>query len=316
MSITQSAHKWNVPTKPVSKKTLAAINKTPMKFSAVPGFPWYADFGITEEPENKDGKFPFYYVVGADGSLLYSGNSASGAASAAKRDALKNSSGESDKLLGSFKPSVHADLVSKPKFGEPVAPIVKKLKTIAAGKQGTDAQVKAANILKMLDQSRNYWYKVVSASEDPAMKVIVAGQAMKTFPAGKKPFEEQVRKTLSDPVVARAVKMFQLMANTGKLVKISELDMGYVDMNGDTVPTTRITDSQLRAMADYYDFIVSKYFEIIPPAQQYSITQWCPFDAPGELGTGWRGGEPVGLWDRSYNRKYAYAGFANGLMGN
>lgn len=111
------------------------------------------------------------------------------------------------------------------------------------------------------------------------------------------------------------VKMFQLMANTGKLVKISELDMGYVKMNGDTVPTTQMTDSMHREMADYYNFIVRKYFEIIPPAQQYGITQWCPTDSPGALGTGWRGGEPVGLWDQDYNRKYAYAGFANGLMG-
>lgn len=110
------------------------------------------------------------------------------------------------------------------------------------------------------------------------------------------------------------VKMLQLMANSGKLVKISELDMGYVDRNGNAVATKNISDAQLRKMADYYEFIVRKYFEIIPPAQQYGICQWCPFDAPGELGTGWRGGEPVGLWDQDYNRKYAYAGFANGLM--
>ncbi|MBP3563591.1 MAG: endo-1,4-beta-xylanase [Bacteroidales bacterium] len=109
------------------------------------------------------------------------------------------------------------------------------------------------------------------------------------------------------------VRMLQLMANTGKLVKISELDMGYVDKNGNTVPTSQMQEYQHKAMADYYDFIVSKYFEIIPPAQQYGITQWCMQDAPGALGTGWRGGEPVGLWDISYNRKYAYAGFANGL---
>ena len=108
--------------------------------------------------------------------------------------------------------------------------------------------------------------------------------------------------------------MLQLMANTGKLVKISELDMGYVDKNGNTVGTANITDAQLRKMADYYDFIVTKYFEIVPPAQQYGITQWCLTDAPGALGTGWRGGEPVGLFYENYKRKYAYAGFANGLM--
>ena len=109
------------------------------------------------------------------------------------------------------------------------------------------------------------------------------------------------------------VKMLELMAATGKLVKISELDMGYVDANGNTVPTASMTEEQHKAMAEYYTFIVSKYFEIIPAAQQYGITQWCITDASGELGTGWRGGEPVGLWDQSYSRKHTYAGFAEGL---
>ena len=108
------------------------------------------------------------------------------------------------------------------------------------------------------------------------------------------------------------VKMLQLMAATGKLVKISELDMGYVDKSGATLPTSKMTDARLRKMADFYEFIVSKYFEIVPVEQQYGITQWCPTDAP--LDSFWRPGEPLGLWDQNYNRKYAYAGFANGLM--
>lgn len=107
------------------------------------------------------------------------------------------------------------------------------------------------------------------------------------------------------------VKMLQLMANTGKLVKISELDMGYVDKNGNTLQTSQLTDGQHRAMADYYRFIVRKYFEIVPPAQQYGITHWCITDPE----SGWRALEPAGLWDADYNRKYAYAGFADGLRG-
>lgn len=106
------------------------------------------------------------------------------------------------------------------------------------------------------------------------------------------------------------VKMLQLMANTGKLVKISEIDMGY-DQYGSTLKVSQMTDAQLREMADYYEFIVRKYFEIVPPAQQYGITHWAPVDPPA--GT-WRGDEPAGLWDKDYNRKYAYAGYANGLM--
>ena len=113
------------------------------------------------------------------------------------------------------------------------------------------------------------------------------------------------------------VNMYRLLASTGKLVKVTELDMGIVqNAFGDGIATSSVTEAQHKKMAEFYKFIVSKYFEIIPPAQQYGICQWCPFDAPGALGTGWRGGEPVGLWDRNYNRKYAYAGFANGLMGN
>ena len=112
---------------------------------------------------------------------------------------------------------------------------------------------------------------------------------------------------------AAVVEMFKLMAATGKLVKVSELDMGYVDANGNTVPTTSMTEAQHQAMAEYYEFIVSEYFKNVPAAQRYGITQWCLTDASGELGTGWRGGEPVGLWDQSYNRKHTYAGFAEGL---
>ena len=113
------------------------------------------------------------------------------------------------------------------------------------------------------------------------------------------------------------VNMFTLLASTGKLVKVTELDMGIVqNAFGEGIATSAVTDAQHRKMAEFYKFIVSKYFEIIPPVQQYGICQWCPFDAPGALGTGWRGGEPVGLWDLNYNRKHTYAGFADGLMGD
>lgn len=114
----------------------------------------------------------------------------------------------------------------------------------------------------------------------------------------------------------RVVNMFEILAKSGKLVKVSELDMGYVDESGTAVLTKDMTEEQHKAMAEYYKFIVKKYFEIIPVAQQYGITQWCATDAPGAPGdSNWRGGEPVGLWDSNYNRKHTYAGFADGLAG-
>ncbi len=108
-------------------------------------------------------------------------------------------------------------------------------------------------------------------------------------------------------------KMFELMAATGKLVKVSELDMGYVDASGNSVKTVDMTFAQHQEMAELYKFVVSEYFRLIPAAQRYSITQWCTTDAPAD--SGWRGGEPVGLWDLNYNRKPAYGGFADGLAG-
>ncbi len=107
------------------------------------------------------------------------------------------------------------------------------------------------------------------------------------------------------------VKMFELMAATGKLVKISELDMGLVDANGNTVLTDKVTEAQHKAMSDFYKFIIKKYFEIIPANQRYGITQWAPTDSPS--GSGWRAGEPIGLWNINYSRKHTYAGFADGL---
>ena len=107
------------------------------------------------------------------------------------------------------------------------------------------------------------------------------------------------------------VKMLELMAKSGKLCKISELDMGYVDAAGKEVKTVDMTEEQHKEMRDLYTFVLQKYFEIIPAAQQYGITQWCATDAPKD--SGWRPGLPVGLWDLNYLRKHTYAGFAVGL---
>ncbi|MBO4603025.1 MAG: endo-1,4-beta-xylanase [Salinivirgaceae bacterium] len=112
------------------------------------------------------------------------------------------------------------------------------------------------------------------------------------------------------------VNMFKIMAASGKLCRISELDMGYVRGNqrwgGTNLKTSQLTEEEHQKMADFYEFIIKKYFEIIPPAQQYGICQWCLTDAPNN--SGWRGGEPVGIWTENFKaRKAAYGGFVKGL---
>ena len=105
--------------------------------------------------------------------------------------------------------------------------------------------------------------------------------------------------------------MLRLMVDSHKLVRISELDMGLEDKNGNLVNTTDMTEEQHKAMRAYYEFIVKKYLEIVPENQQWGICLWCATDSPAN--SGWRAGLPVGLWDLDYYRKHTYGGFAAGL---
>ena len=108
--------------------------------------------------------------------------------------------------------------------------------------------------------------------------------------------------------------MFTVMANSGKLVRVSEMDMGYKDANGNTVTTDKMTEEQHKKMADFYEWILKEFFRIVPASQQWGICQWCPTDSP--VNSGWRANEPVGIWDINYYRKHVYAGFVRGLGGS
>lgn len=112
--------------------------------------------------------------------------------------------------------------------------------------------------------------------------------------------------------------MLTIMAETGRLVRISEIDMGYVDKDGNEVTTAQLEKLPIeervakeKAMAEHYKWIIEQYFKIVPVKQQYGICQWCLTDAP--TNSGWRPGLPVGLWNLNYQRKPAYGGFADGL---
>ena len=106
----------------------------------------------------------------------------------------------------------------------------------------------------------------------------------------------------------KIAEMFELLAATGKLIKISELDIGV------GVKTTEATNEDYVAQSEMYKYVVEKYMELIPAQQRYGITIWSPTDSPEE--SSWRGGEPIGLWTESYYRKHAYAGVADALSGN
>lgn len=103
---------------------------------------------------------------------------------------------------------------------------------------------------------------------------------------------------------AAVVNMLNILRDSGKLIRITELDMGIEDAEGNSIKTADVTFEQHKAMGDYYKFIIKNYFEIIPQSQQFGICQWAQTDSPA--GSGWRADEPIGLWNLNYQRKPQY----------
>ncbi|MFA9191420.1 endo-1,4-beta-xylanase [Flavobacterium sp. FZUC8N2.13] len=96
--------------------------------------------------------------------------------------------------------------------------------------------------------------------------------------------------------------MFQLLAATGKLIKVSELDVA-AGLN----PTA--FDFQLQA--DMYKFVVDMYMQYIPANQRYGITVWGVTDSPSN--SSWLPGQNQGIYNLAFTRKSSYASFAEGL---
>ena len=109
------------------------------------------------------------------------------------------------------------------------------------------------------------------------------------------------------------VEMLKLMAASGKLVRISELDIEFKDANGNNVNAADMTEEQLHAVADYFKWIFQQYLEIIPAEQQWGICTWCAVDA--SAATSWTHNQLYGYWDQDYYRTHSYAGVADGLSG-
>lgn len=100
--------------------------------------------------------------------------------------------------------------------------------------------------------------------------------------------------------------MFQLLAATGKLIKISELDV--------QVQNEDPSGEDFEQQAEMYRFIAEAYNEHIPEDQQYGITVWGVSDAAQEH-ENWLSDDAPCLWDADYQRKIAYKYFADGLAG-
>ena len=104
----------------------------------------------------------------------------------------------------------------------------------------------------------------------------------------------------------KIVQMFQKLAASGKLIKISELDVRL----GTKTPTV----AQQASQAEMYQYVIDMYKKYIPVPQQYGITIWGVSDNAKEHEY-WLPNESPNLWDANYVRKHAYKGTADGLAG-
>jgi len=174
--------------------------------------PVYSDFGLVNEPENTEKTYPFYYVVGINGKILYSGNVGPKAMGAATRDAR---AGKAHPVLGYFATEEFPEIVEKLQLGEPFDPIVKKLTPIAAAKADSPQKEAAAGILKELEQSKTYWMTQVKTrlSVNPPETVVLITQLCKSYPREKRRYEAVSKRYLQNPVAQKAVKTYmQILA--------------------------------------------------------------------------------------------------------
>ena len=100
--------------------------------------------------------------------------------------------------------------------------------------------------------------------------------------------------------------MFQTMAATGKLIRVTELDL--------SLSTGTPSSNQYKAQSDAYRMIVESYKANVPEAQQSGITVWSLSDNEAEHEY-WLKGQVPNLFDKDYKRKWAYKGFCDGIAG-
>lgn len=104
----------------------------------------------------------------------------------------------------------------------------------------------------------------------------------------------------------KIAQMFQKLAASGKLIKVSELDVRL----GTATPTL----DQQAAQSVMYQYVIDMYMKYVPVPQQYGITIWSISDSKIEH-ENWLTDESPNLWDANYERKHAYKGAADGLAG-
>ena len=124
-------------------------------------------------------------------------------------------------------------------------------------------------------------------------------------------YSEDATKQATNEAALKA--FFGKLAETGKLIRLSNFDITYEDADGVSITADKITKAQRQALADYHARVIRLYMSLIPAAQQAGLCKGNFFDASSGSGA------PVGLWSKAANgdwlRNATYEAFCKALGG-
>ena len=118
-----------------------------------------------------------------------------------------------------------------------------------------------------------------------------------------------------DPTHQEACKvayeaLLDKLAQTGKLIRLANFDIKYVDADNLNVTTVKITDEQRQKLADFNAYAIKAYMSKVPQDKQAGIVKTTLVD----------GGDPVGLWTKNtktndWVRNATYKAWCDALSG-
>lgn len=99
------------------------------------------------------------------------------------------------------------------------------------------------------------------------------------------------------------------LAKTGKLIRLSNFDIKYLNASGASVAAKDITDEQRQKLADFNGFVIKQYMQRIPAEKQAGLCKTNMVDTT----------DPVGLWAKDtkqdWVRTATYKAFCDALGG-
>ena len=102
--------------------------------------------------------------------------------------------------------------------------------------------------------------------------------------------------------------LLENLVATGKMIRLSNFDIKYLNAEGTAVTAKDITDDQRQQLADYYAYVIKQYMNKIPHEKQAGLCKGNMADTS----------DPVGLWAKDgtyWVRNATYEAFCKALSG-